>query len=292
MIIKKIKILLVSGFSIFLLVPSYCQSSHESSAGSDVSVSTTPFVWRTMKGSLPPKENLIFDIYWKFVKVGKGTLEIRGFEEVNDRTAYHIYSEAKSSSFFDNFFKVRDTNQSWIDVESLCSLRYITNISEGGWKKYEQLDFDHENEKYILDDDGTIKTGDTVRWVQDVISSLYLFRTLDLEVGKEYVFEAHSGKNFWPLKTKVTGKEKVKVGAGTFDCLILEPSIREDAGIFKAKGKLKVWVTDDKNKMPVKMKSKIPVGSIQAELCEYKVADINENVSEQESKVENENENN
>ena len=187
---------------------------------------------------------------------------------------------------------MRDTNQSWMDVESLCSLRYLTNISEGGWKKYEQLDFDHENEKFIMDDDGTIKTGDTIRWVQDVISSLYLFRTLDLEVGKEYVFDAHSGKNFWPLKTKVTGKEKVKVNAGTFDCLILEPSIREDAGIFKAKGKLNVWVTNDKNKMPVKMKSKIPVGSIHAELAEYKVADIEENISEQKSEVENENENN
>ena len=120
-----------------------------------------------------------------------------------------------------------------------------------------------------MDDDGTLKYGDTVRWVQDVISSLYFFRTLDLEVGKEYVFEAHSGKDTWPLKTKVLSKEKVKVPAGEFDCLVLQPFVREDAGIFKAKGKLKVWVTDDENKMPVKMKSKIPVGSISAELSEF-----------------------
>ncbi len=231
--------------------------------------SAETFKWRTLKGDLPSKEDLVFGVYWKFVRVGTGTLEIRGFEEINGRTAYHIYSEAKSAPFFDTFFKVRDVNQSWMDVESLCSLRYLINISEGGWKKYEQLDFDHKNEKYTLDDDGTLKYGDTVRWVQDVISSLYFFRTLDLEVGKEYVFDAHSGKDTWPLKTKVLGKEKVKVKAGTFDCLILQPSIREDAGIFKAKGKLKVWVTDDDKKMPVKMKSKIPVGSISAELEKY-----------------------
>lgn len=265
MIMKKIKILVMI---MMIAVPAYCQI--QGVATQEVLSSSEPFQWRTIKGSLPTKEDLVFDVYWKFVKVGQGTLEITGIEEINGRTAYHIYSQAKSAPFFDTFFKVRDTNQSWVDTESLCSLRFATNISEGGWKKFEQLDFDHENQKYARNDDGTMKYGDTVRWVQDVLSSLYLMRNLDLEVGKEYVFDAHSGDDTWPLKTKVLGKETVKVEAGTFDCLVLEPSIRGDAGIFKAQGKLKVWVTDDANKMPVKMKSKIPVGSISAELSTYK----------------------
>ena len=272
MIIKNFKILTLMFFVAIMNVPVYCYGADENSVVSEeVCVSTVPFQWRTMKGNLPSKENLVFDVYWKFVKVGKGTLEIRGFEEVNDRPAYHIYSEAKSAPFFDTFFKVRDTNQSWMDVESLCSLRYLTNISEGGWKKFEQLDFNHETARFARNDDGTMKYGDTVQWVQDVISSLYFMRTLDLEVGKEYVFDAHSGDDTWPLKTKVIGKETVTVEAGTFDCLILQPMLREDAGIFKAKGKLKVWVTNDERKMPVKMKSKIPVGSISAELSTYNV---------------------
>lgn len=272
MIMKKIKILIMI---MMIAMPVYCQEIKEVSTATENVDNTLiePFVWRTVKGSLPAREDLVFDVYWKFIKVGQGTLEIKGFEEINGRTAYHIYSEAKSAPFFDNFFKVRDINQSWIDTESLCSLRYATNISEGGWKKFEQLDFDHENKKYARNDDGTMKYGDTVRWVQDVLSSLYLMRNLDLEVGKEYIFDAHSGDHTWPLKTKVVGKEKVEVEAGTFECLVLEPSIREDAGIFKAKGKLKVWVTNDDKKMPVKMKSKIPVGSISAELSRYKSED-------------------
>ena len=108
---------------------------------------------------------------------------------------------------------------------------------------------------------------------------------MDLEVGKEYVFEAHSGDDTWPLKTKVIGRETVKVEAGTFDCLILQPMLREDAGIFKAKGKLKVWVTNDDRKMPVQMKSKIPVGSICAELSTYKT----ENKIKQEETIAKEN---
>jgi len=267
MIIKKIKTLILI---MLLATPIFCQNKKDVCPSEEFKTYSPDFQWRQLKGTLPEKEDLVFDVYWKFVKVGKGTLEIKGFEEVNGRTAYHIFSEAKSAPFFDTFFKVRDTNESWVDTESLCSLRYLTNISEGGWKKFEQLDFNHDSERFARNDDGTMKYGDTVRWVQDVISSLYFLRTLDLEVGKEYIFDAHSGNDTWPLKTKVIGKEKVKVEAGTFDCLILQPSLREDAGIFKAKGKLKVWVTNDDKKMPVKMKSKIPVGSISAELSKYK----------------------
>ncbi|MBR3655109.1 MAG: DUF3108 domain-containing protein [Elusimicrobia bacterium] len=267
MIMKKIKFVIMA---VLITLPIYAQKNTNVSATKEFFEYSPDFQWRQLEGSLPEKEDLVFDVYWKFVKVGKGTLEIKGIEEVNGRTAYHIYSEAKSAPFFDNFFKVRDTNQSWIDTESLCSLRYLTNISEGGWKKFEQLDFNHQNARFARNDDGKMKYGDTVQWVQDVISSLYYMRTMDLEVGKEYVFEAHSGDDTWPLKTKVIGREKVKVEAGTFDCLILQPMIREDAGIFKAKGKLKVWVTNDERKMPVQMRSKIPVGSICAELSTYK----------------------
>jgi hypothetical protein len=272
MIIRKIKILIMAAL---ITLPVYAQNDKNVSATKEFFKYSPDFQWRQMKGTLPEQEDLVFDVYWKFVKVGKGTLEIKGFEDINGRTAYHIYSEAKSAPFFDSFFKVRDTNQSWIDAESFCSLRYLTNISEGGWKKFEQLDFNHDSKRFARNDDGTMKYGDTVQWVQDVISSLYFMRTLDLEVGKEYVFEAHSGDDTWPLKTKVIGREKVKVDAGTFDCLILQPFLREDAGIFKAKGALKVWVTDDDRKMPVKMKSKIPVGSINAELSKYKTKKSN-----------------
>ena len=271
MIIKKFKTLITVMMFVMFALPVYCQTAQDNCATEEFYNYSPDFQWRQLDGTLPQKEDLVFDVYWKFVKVGKGTLEIKGLENVNGRTAYHIYSQAKSAPFFDNFFKVRDTNESWIDTQSLCSLRYFTNIYEGGWTKYEQLDFNHENKQFARNDDGTMKYGDTVRWVQDVISSFYYIRTMDLKVGDEYVFDADSGDDTWPLKTKVVGRETIKVNAGTFYCLILEPSLREDAGLFKANGKLKVWVTNDDKKMPVKMKSKIPVGSISAELATYKI---------------------
>ena len=274
---------------LFFAIPIYCNDVvKENTVENDVVVSTQNFKWRTLKSDLPVEENLVFDIYWKIIKVGQATLEIKGFEEINGRNTYHLYSQAKSSAFFDNFFKVRDVNESWLDKESLCSLRYHFDISEGGWKKQEQADFDHIRKEFTLDDNGTIKKGTIPSFVQDIISAFYYFRTLDLEVGDEYIFDVHSGEHTWPLKTKVTGKQKIEVKAGKFECFILEPAVREDAGIFRAKGELKVWMTNDKNKMPVMMKTKTPFGSVVAELASYnfKMQDEISNIQKTDTSVE------
>ena len=99
MIMKKIKIVIMA---VLITLPIYAQKNTNVSATKEFFEYTPDFQWRQLDGNLPEKENLVFDVYWKFVKVGKGTLEIKGLEEVNGRTAYHIYSEAKSAPFFDN----------------------------------------------------------------------------------------------------------------------------------------------------------------------------------------------
>ncbi len=235
---------------------------------------TVNFQWRNLNKKLPKKEKICFNVSWKFIKVGEAVLEIKDIVEINNRKAYHICSTAKTLSLLDTFYKVRDANQSWFDVESLCSLKFMADINEGDWVKKQKIDFDHINAKYILEEEGEFTVGDTKRWVQDVLSALYYFRTIDLEVGDEYLFDAHANKDTWILKTKVTGRERIKTKAGVFDCFILEPAMRENTGIFKAKGGLKVWITADNKRIPVKMMTKIPIGSIIAEIDSYQ--NINE----------------
>lgn len=232
------------------------------------------FEWRNLNKKLPKKEKISFNVSWKFIKVGEAVLEIKDIVEINNRKAYHICSTAKTLSLLDTFYKVRDENQSWFDVESLCSLKFTADIHEGDWVKKQKIDFDHINAKYILDEEGEFTVGNTKRWVQDVLSALYYFRTIDLEVGDEYLFDAHANKETWILKTKVTGRESIKTKVGVFDCFILEPAMRENTGIFKAKGGLKVWITADNKRIPVKMITKIPIGSIIAEINSYQ--NINE----------------
>ena len=96
MIMKKIKVLIMA---VLITLPVYAQKVTDVSATKEFFEYSPNFQWRQLKGSLPEQEDLVFDVYWKFVKVGQGTLEIKGFEEINGRTAYHIFSEAKSAPF-------------------------------------------------------------------------------------------------------------------------------------------------------------------------------------------------
>ncbi|MBN1823583.1 MAG: DUF3108 domain-containing protein [Endomicrobiales bacterium] len=229
------------------------------------------FIWRqeSVNGAFKDGEKLDFAVRWKFITVGYATMEIDGIDEINGRRAFHIYTEARSAPFFDVFYKVRDTNESWMDFESLCSLKFLSRINEKNAVKSETLIFDQPNEEFLIVESS--KTGKILPWVQDILSSLYYLRTKDLEVGKKYSIDAHSGDLSWPLTVRVTDKEKIKVPAGEFECFLLEPAVREGAGLFQSKGKLWVWVTADSNKFPVMMRSKIPIGSVVAVLTDVKL---------------------
>ncbi|OGS17912.1 MAG: hypothetical protein A2219_01865 [Elusimicrobia bacterium RIFOXYA2_FULL_50_26] len=230
------------------------------------------FAWlQETNTAFSPGEVLQFNVRWQFLTVGSASMEIDSIVDFNGRKAYHIVTKASSAPFFDTFFKVRDTNEAWMDTESLSSLKFSSHISEGNYKKDETIIIDQQNRKFTITESG--KTGNTPAWVKDVLSSMYYLRTRDLAVGKEYSIDAHSGDKSWPLIVNVTGREKVKTAAGNFTCWVVEPALRDGAGIFKADGKLKVWLTCDEKKLPVLMRSKVKVGAIEARLVEVKFND-------------------
>ena len=105
------------------------------------------------------------------------------------------------------------------------------------------------------------------------LSVLYFVRTQDLEVGKSVFVDNFTDGEKYALEVKVIGKEEVTVPAGTFECVVVEPLL-QSVGVFRHEGKLKVWLTDDRLKMPVLMKSKVLVGSISAELSDFQLGDI------------------
>lgn len=97
---------------------------------------------------------------------------------------------------------------------------------------------------------------------------MYYLRTFDLEVGKDHEITAYADGKVYPMKVIVHKKEKIEVPAGKFTCFKVEPVLKSE-GIFRQKGKLTVWLTDDEYKMPVKMESKIAIGSIATKLEKY-----------------------
>ena len=218
-------------------------------------------------------EQLKYGLYYTFIKAGTAYIRNRGLVDINGRAAYLLQTTAFSAPVIDAFFKVRDVNQSWLDAENFYSLGYGQSVREGGYRRDEWVTFDYPNQKYSGQiqkkaDPSPIEGPLNIK-VLDMLTSLYYVRSQKLVPGQDLIFDIINREKQYPLVVKVLGKDKVKTDAGTFDCIIVEPQIRGE-GIFVSKGKsLKVWLTDDEYKMPVKMQVEVFIGSVSAKLLAY-----------------------
>jgi hypothetical protein len=214
-------------------------------------------------------EKFTFDINYGFINAGTASMSIPRLVEFNGRPSYQIITRAESNKFFSTIFKVDDRVESIMDAIGLFSWRFDKKLREGSYRSHRQYEFDQKDHTVVY-------KGDTIEvppYVQDALSVLYYVRTLDLEVGKSYYVDNFTDGRQMPLEIKVHRRERVEVPAGTFDCLVVEPLVKS-VGVFKHEGRLKVYLTDDRVKMPVLMKSKVLVGSITAEMTSYKLGDI------------------
>ncbi|TBR19175.1 DUF3108 domain-containing protein [bacterium] len=215
-------------------------------------------------------EKLTYEVKWGVVTMGTSDVAVQEAVDFNGQPAYHIVSHARTTGFGDRFYKVRDLNEAWMHVGDLRSLGYSKQLREGSFFRDEWVVFDYPNKAFLAkrvnkDETFSYSTGTVPGAVQDILSSIYLVRPRRLAVGDEIVLDVNTRSN-WPLTIKVLRKHKVKVPAGTFSCVVVEPMLR-DEGIFIQKGRsLQVWLTDDDRHIPVLMQVDILIGSISAYL--------------------------
>ncbi|UCD16663.1 MAG: DUF3108 domain-containing protein [Candidatus Zixiibacteriota bacterium] len=214
-------------------------------------------------------EKLSYDIGYGFINAGYATMQVVDLIEYNDRPCYLIQSTANSNKFFSSFYRVEDRVESVVDAVGIFSWYFEKNLQEGSYHSNRSYAFDQINNVVIYKGD----TIDVAKYVQDALSILYYARTQELEIGKSIYIENFTDGKKYALEVRVLRAETVKVKAGRFDCIVVEP-LMQTSGIFKHEGKLTVWLTSDRLKMPVLMKSKVIVGSISAELTDYELGEI------------------
>ena len=214
-------------------------------------------------------EKLSFNINYGFINAGTATMEVARLIEYENRPCYQIVTRANSNSFFSSFYKVDDRVETIIDALGIFSWRFEKKLREGNYRAHRVYTFDQRNNiAYYKNDTITVPA-----FVRDALSVLYYVRTQDLQVGKSVYVDNFTDGKLYPLEVRVLEKETITVEAGSFDCIVVEPLL-QSVGVFKHDGKLKVWLTDDRLKMPVLMKSKVLVGSVSAELTDYQLGDI------------------
>lgn len=212
-------------------------------------------------------EKLTFDVKYGFVTAGIATMQIPAVKRISGRDAYHVTFEVNTVPSFDLFYKVRDRYETYIDKEGLFPWRFEQHIREGSYSRDFAAFFDQRK--------GKAKTSegeyDIPLYVHDIVSAFYFARTLDysgLKAGERIHLKNFYKDKVYDLDVKYHGKETIKVPAGEFNCIIVEPLVQE-GGLFKSEGNIIVWLTDDDIKMPVRVKTKVIVGAIDADLTSY-----------------------
>jgi len=212
-------------------------------------------------------EKLTFDVKYGFVTAGVATMRIPETTKITGRDTYKVLFEVNSVSSFDRFYKVRDRYETYIDVEGIFPWRFEQHIREGKYSRDFSAFFDQRKGKAKT----TGGSYDIPRYVNDIISAFYLARTFDyskMKTGDRVNLQNFYKDKVYDLDVRFLGRERITVDAGTFDCVMVEPLVQE-GGLFKSEGTIVVWLTDDDLKVPVKVKTKVIVGAIDAELTAY-----------------------
>ncbi|MBM4175361.1 MAG: DUF3108 domain-containing protein [Ignavibacteria bacterium] len=212
-------------------------------------------------------EKLTFNVNYSFATVGIASFSIPEIKTFSKRKCYRIKFEVNTVPSFDLFFKVRDLYESYLDVEGIFPWRFEQHIREGKFSRDFSAFFDQRKNKAKT----TEGEYDIPKYVHDIVSAFYYVRTMDLSKMKKG--ERFNLKNFYRNKTHELdviyhGRETVEVPAGKFDCLIVEPLVKE-GGLFKHEGNILIWLTNDEAKVPVKVRTKIIIGYVESELTNY-----------------------
>ena len=200
-------------------------------------------------------ERFSYDVKFGFIKAGSAEMTVVGFETVRGRVTWHAHFNVRGGYLA---LKVDDVLETWMDAETLSSLRFSQDFSEIGRERQKLFDIFPERGTYIQHGKQEMPT---VPAPLDDGSFLYFIRTVPLVVGRSYEFNRYFIPDRNPVKVRVLRRERVRVPAGTFDCIVLQPSIKTK-GIFSENGQAEIWLTDDPLRMMVQMKSKLPFGSL------------------------------
>ena len=216
-------------------------------------------------------ESISFRVFYSVIglyfEAGTANFSVTN-QRLNNKPVYHITGLGYSNARYDWIFKVRDKYESFVDTATLRPYKFIRNVDEGGYKKFEQVTFDQEKNQAV-----SLKgTYAVPPCVQDVLSAIYYARNIDYnkyKPGDKIPFSMFLDEEVHNLYIRYLGKEEIKTRYGKFRSIKFKPMLIKGT-IFEGGEKMTVWVSDDKNKVPLRIESPITVGSVKVDMMGYK----------------------
>ncbi len=216
------------------------------------------------------EEKVLMKVFYSAmgVYIGAGEAEFSvKLTRFNNKPVYHFVGEGKTYPFFDKFFRVRDRYESFVDTATLLPYKFIRNVDEGGHKIYNNVTF-NQTTNTAISTTGVYQITDCI---QDVVSSVYYARNIDFnkyKPGDKIPFDMFLDDEIYHLYIRYMGKEKIKTRYGKFHAFKFKPLLLK-GNIFEGGEKMTAWISDDDNRLLLRVDSPISVGSVKIDMMGY-----------------------
>jgi hypothetical protein len=216
-----------------------------------------------------PGETLVYRVHYGWFTAGEARFEIAPqIKNFKGRPCFLFKAEGKSASSFEWFYKLHDTFDSYVDTAALCPRYYIRHSRQGNWRFSDTVSYDYL-QSIIQGVKGKFKMAPNT---QDMLSAMYYARSLNLQAaqkGDVFPISIFLDDGIYNVGVKVLGREIIETKLGRARCIKLAP-ILIAGRVFKGKEDMIVWVTDDKNLLPLRIESPVIVGSVSIDIKHYK----------------------
>ena len=231
---------------------------------------TTDQLPSTSNKAFKEGEVLTYRMHYGMLNAGVAILEVKpNLIEVSGRKVYHIVGSGYTIGSTDWFFKVRDRYETYMDKDAMLPWMFVRRVDEGGYKFSQDYAFNHYTKKVDI---GNNEKYDVPAGVQDMVSAFYSARNMDLSNAKPgdlFSITCFVDKEIWPLKIKFIGKETIETDIGKYRCLKFRPIVQKGR-VFKKEEDLNVWISDDDNHLPMRVKAEVLIGSIKMDITSAK----------------------
>ena len=205
-------------------------------------------------------ETLSYSAKLGMITLGSGTLHVAAIDTVHGEESFRLRFQLEGKTVV---YSLNDVLESWVSTRNFTSRRFVQDFVENDKPRYRLYEIFPDSGFYRESDKaGKDTTHATVAEPLDDAAFFYFVRITPLEVGKRYVFDRYFKKNKNPVIIEVLKREKMELPDGRkVDCLVLHPII-DTKGLFSKRSDTRLWLTDDRNRLPVQIRTKFPFGTI------------------------------
>ncbi len=227
---------------------------------------------RVVNNSFGPGEHLEYRVHYGFLNAAEATVDVSPtLYKVNERPCYRVNVDGRTVGAFDLVTRIRDTWRSYIDTSAILPQKFYTNLQENDYRKEENITFNHATNTVKAEERTERDVFHVPDNVHDLISGYYFLRTIDfthLANGQVLEVPAFYDDTVYNMKVRYRGRQVLKTKQGKINVIRLHPVLPSNK-LFKEEESIRIFVSDDINKIPVKVEVDLWVGSMVMDLRQH-----------------------